>query len=486
MPLPTTTRIPFFSVEFDPTRAAQGPAILQYQVLLIGQRTTAGTVAALVKKRVQTEEQARAWFGEGSQLHLMVRAFLLNCKHVPLYAIALDDHGSGVQATKTITITGPATADGSMYCYIGGKRITASVANGDVQNNIATALRTAINATPDLPVTSSVSTNVITLTARNDGEPGNDIDVRFNYNEGEAFPTGVSAAVATGVTGATNPDVTAALDAIGEEWFQVICAPYKDATNLTIIEDELESRFGYERMIDGQYICSPDGANYSAIQTFGAGRNSPYVRAAHSYGIPWTSFEYAAAWAAVEAASAQSDPAKPQFNQVIKGALAPAVADRFTPSENNSLLFDGISTFYVVGGKVTIQRAITMYQTNAAGAADTAYLRAETMYTLLYLRYSFREWFLSRFPRAKLANDGAFVPPGQSYITPGIARTEAVAWARAMERKGLIENIDQFKNDLVVIRNPEDPDRLDFVLPPDLVNQFVVGAAQMQFLLQAT
>jgi hypothetical protein len=39
-----------------------------------------------------------------------------------------------------------------------------------------------------------------------------------------------------------------------------------------------------------------------------------------------------------------------------------------------------------------------------------------------------------------------------------------------MEELGLVENFDQFKTDLVVERNASDPNRLDFLLPPDIIN----------------
>jgi phage tail sheath gpL-like len=35
----------------------------------------------------------------------------------------------------------------------------------------------------------------------------------------------------------------------------------------------------------------------------------------------------------------------------------------------------------------------------------------------------------------------------------------------------------------VVERNAADPNRLDFLLPPDLINGFIVGAANIQFRL---
>jgi phage tail sheath gpL-like len=124
-----------------------------------------------------------------------------------------------------------------------------------------------------------------------------------------------------------------------------------------------------------------------------------------------------------------------------------------------------------------------MYQKNEADASDTAFLRVETLFTLLYWRYSLRTLFASKYPRAKLANDGGFVPPNQQFITPSIAKAEIVGLARQWEELGLMENVDQFKNDLVTERSSSDPDRLNAFLRPDQVNQLVTFAAELQFLL---
>jgi phage tail sheath gpL-like len=194
--------------------------------------------------------------------------------------------------------------------------------------------------------------------------------------------------------------------------------------------------------------------------------------------------EFAAAVAAVAAFYGNADPARPFQTLALTGVLAPAEGDRFTLQERNLLLFDGISTTKTVaGGVVQLGRLITTYQTSASGASDISYLDVTTMLTLAYLRYSFRNRILQRYPRHKLADDGTRFGAGQAIITPKIGKAEAVAWFSAMETLGLVENIEQFKTDLIVERNVQDPNRLDFLLPPDLVNQFIVGAAQIQFRL---
>jgi phage tail sheath gpL-like len=104
-----------------------------------------------------------------------------------------------------------------------------------------------------------------------------------------------------------------------------------------------------------------------------------------------------------------------------------------------------------------------------------------TLLTLLYLRYSFRARIASKYPRHKLADDGTRIGAGQAVITPKLGKAEAIAWFRDMEELGLVENFDQFKNDLVVQRNASDRNRLDFVLPPDIVNPLTVTAARVDF-----
>jgi len=103
----------------------------------------------------------------------------------------------------------------------------------------------------------------------------------------------------------------------------------------------------------------------------------------------------------------------------------------------------------------------------------------------MYLRYDFRTQILTRYPRAKLADDGVQVGPGQQVMTPKLGKAEAINIFRGWEFLGLCENVAQFKQDLVCVRSTTDPNRLEWLLPPDLMNQFRVGAAVIQFLLES-
>jgi len=487
MTIPNTLRVPFVYVEFDSSRAYQGPSLLRYKVLLVGQRLSTGTKPELSIDKITSYDQAIKLYGAGSQLSRQFKAFFANDKISDVYGCSLDDAGSGVAATGTYVIGSTATATGSFIAYVMGVRFAVAVASGDTASVIGDALETAINADTTLPVTANNVAGTVTLTARNKGEAGNDIDIRINYNSGEELPEGITCTVngmGTVIIGANNPDLSGVIAILGDEWYNIISAPYYDATNLSAIEVELADRFGPLRMIDGLYVSSRRGT-VGTLSSWGSGRNSKHVIVMHSQKIPGYSPEFASALAGQLAQEASADPARPFQTLELVGILPPAITERFTLAENNSLLYDGVSTFYVDnGGKVRIQRTITMYQTNALGAEDIAYLDANTLFTLMYLRYDFRTQILTKYSRAKLADDDNQIGAGQIVMTPKLGKAEAINIFRGWERLGLAEDVDQFKNDLVCVRSETDPNRLEWILPPDLVNQFRVGAATLQFLLQ--
>lgn len=483
--IPVQNRVPFAFVEFDNSRASQGASIQPWKILVLGQKLSAGTATALVPVQVSSEAQAKTLFGTGSMLARMFKFLLANNSVIEMWAVPQVDEGSGVAATGKLTVTGPATAAGTLALYIGGQVVNVAVAASDTADDVADAIVTAINADSSLPVTAAVDgtdANEANLTARHKGVAGNYIDVRLNYYD-ETTPTGISVAITAMSGGTTNPSVTAALDAIGDDRYNAIVLPWTDAANLTAIESELADRWGPLTQNDGHAYAAFSGSSADAA-TLGNSRNSPHVSIAHSYKVPNPPWEVAAALVGQVANSASIDPARPVQTLVLSGILAPKITERLTQTERNNLLYDGISTLRVGdGGEVRIERVITTYKTNGVGADDPSYLDVETINTLSYLRYDFRTYFLTKYPRHKLASDGTRFAIGQAILTPNLARAECITKFRQWEELGLVEGIDQFKEDLIVERNAQDPNRLDIYLPPDLVNQFRVLAAQIAFRL---
>jgi phage tail sheath gpL-like len=480
---PSNLRVPFVSAEFDNSRAQQGPALMAYRGLIVGQKLAGGTAAADSLQKVTNADQVAGFAGRGSMLHRQAMAWFAGNKFTEVYVGVLADNAGGIAAAGSINFTSPATADGDVMLYVGGELVQVPVASGDTANAIAAAVAAAMPVDSDLPVTAAVdgvTPSKVNITFRHKGLVGNELDLRLNYQDGDALPAGVTAVITPMAGGTLAPSLTNLISAMGDIWFNIIAHPYTDAASLTALETELEDRFGPMRMIDGVVFTAKQDT-HANLATLGESRNSQHNSIVAANKSPTPPFEYAAHVAAVVAYFANIDPARPLQTLPLSWVKAPAEADLFTLQERNLLLYDGISTTKVVAGQVQIERLITTYQKNSTGAQDTSYLNVETMLTLMYARFAWRNRVQTRYPRHKVANDGTRFGSGQPVVTPKIMKGEAISWFRDMEELGLFENFDQFKQDLVVERNAQDPNRLDVLLPPDLINQLIVTATNIQF-----
>jgi phage tail sheath gpL-like len=465
-------------VEFDQSNAVSGASEMPYKVLLVAQKTTEGTATVNIPVRVKNASQAASLFGNGSQLALMSSAFFAGNKSTEMWSVPLADHASGVAATGTITVSGTATASGSLAVSIAGQTVTATVTASDTATAVALAIKNAITAKTSLPVTATVALGVITVTAKNKGIAGNSIAI----SSGDA-PAGVTVAVVAMASGAQNPDVSLALTAIGDERYNLIGYPYTDAANLAIVETEFSLRWGPLTQNDGHGVTATTSNDVTAA-ALGLTRNSAQNSIINLYASASPVWELVGALVATVSYYSAIDPARPLQTLPLVGIAAPAIQDRLTQAERSVLLNSGIATVIAdAGGVVRIERLITTYRKNDAGADDVSLLDFESKATLSYMRYDWRNYLLRKYPRHKLASDGVKVAAGQAILTPKIAKAEAIAKFRQWESMGLVEDVDQFKNDLIVERNATDTCRLDFLLPPNLINQLRTTGTKIAFLL---
>lgn len=482
--IPAGIRVPLFYAEFSNERAVQGPALQEYRTLLIGPRLSTGTKPELQLERVTSGAQAHEYFGAGSVLADMAERFLEINKVNPLYCIALDDDGAGVAATGGLSFTGPASESGVVSLMVAGRNYKVAVAAADTANAIAAAVVAAIQADPKRLVNAAVDgVNLfeVDFTARNDGPQGNEIEISHSYFEGESLPAGVGLTITAMSGGATSPDVDDVWPVIGDDQYILMGLPFTDAQTIGKVEAELETRFGPLKQNDGYAIYGKRGS-FGDLTTLGDGKNSQFTTIMGIAG-PNSPWQWAAEVLARVAASASIDPARP-FQTLGLNVLAPKIADRFTLEERDQLLNTGIATFSVsASGRVAIESLVTTYQTNAFDAPDTSYLYLNTLLTLSYIRFDFKATITSKYPRHKLASDGTRFAQGQAVVTPNVIKAEAISKFRQWESLALVEGFDQFKNDLIVERNVSNPNRLDVLMPPDLVNQLRILGVKIEFLL---
>ncbi|NKD58048.1 phage tail protein [Haematospirillum jordaniae] len=486
--LPVNVRVPLFYAEVDNSQASYFER--QNRTLLIGQMISGGTARAGVPQQVSRTDQARVLFGAGSMLARMHAVYRAGDTFGEVWCIALDDAAASVAATGTVRITGTASAAGIITLYIAGQRVQGAVAVGDTAAAVARMLAGVITRSSDLPVTAAADGGKITLTCRWKGETGNDITLIPNYRGalgGESDVPGLSVTVVPMAGGAGNPDIAVATAAMGDEEYDHVVCPYSDAATLDALAAEMgdtTGRWSWSRQIYGHVWAARRGSA-EALATFGRTRNDQHCTiAGFEADLPSPAWEYAAAWAARSSVFLNNEPERPTQTGELCGILPPQAGKRFTLTEKQSLLYAGIATSMVSGGAVRIERSVTTYQKNAWGQPDPSYLDAETLFLLAYVLRYLRQRITQKYPRHALANDGTRFGTGKAMVTPGILRAELIAAYRELERDGKVENAEAFKAALIVERDSTNPNRVNVLYPPDLVNQLRIFAVLAQFRLQ--
>lgn len=490
--IPSDIRTPNAFVEIDNSRALKGLAANPHKALLIGQKIAAGSASVEVVKEITRANLADGFFGPGSELARMCNVFKEANPNTELHAIAISAAG-GVLASGTIAFSTnmSITTAGTWNLMFNGKQIPVELEALWSVADVGSAVVAKVNGLTYSQLPMVLSTNAasdILVTAVLSGEAGNYLDFRDNFFAGQSRPAGLVLSTASFVGmagGTTNPDLGDVWTVIENTQYQYICQPYVDATNLTEIEGELSDRFGPMIEKQGHGFVGVQ-ATVASATTIGNSRNSPHNTIIALYDSPTDPMELGAVLCAVAAKNLNNDPARPLHFLQLPNIVAPPVASRFTQAERNILLFDGVATFIVdTGGNVLIERCITTYQSNALGLPDWSYLDIQTLATLSEIRYQFLVRMTNRFiiPRFKLADDTFPVQAGQKIATPRTIKYEIVALFTQLRNEGLIENLDDFVDNLIVERDVSDRNRVNTLLPPDMINQFRVLAGQIQFIL---
>lgn len=451
--------------EFNTRLAVRTLPSNQQKVLMVSQMLSSGTATPLNAVSVFSDEEAATLFGRGSMAHLMAAEAIGCNSYLQLQIIGVRDAGAATAATGALTLTGTATASGTVSAFVGVTRVDVAVSADDTAATVAAALNTAIAQKTVLPVTATVTAGVVTLTAKNKGLAGNDITLRI-----ASTATGLTAAATSMTGGDIDPDIAPALAAVFAAGHNIIVSPYATQTALTAlrthldnVSDPLEQR--------GAIGVAGWPKSLSTGSTLAASINNGRITAGWHNGSVKTPAQIAAAYAAVIAS--EEDPARPLNTLAMNTLDVTALSARPGRNEQENALYNGLTPFEIgPGDNVQIVRAISTYTKNADGVDDVSLLDITTIRTLDYVRKACRERVTLRFPRDKLSSR-----------TPDRVRSELLDVLYKLEELGIIENVDAYKDQLIVERDSQDVNRLNARIPADIVNGLHVFAGRIDLLL---
>jgi phage tail sheath gpL-like len=253
--------------------------------------------------------------------------------------------GGAVAATATITITSTPVhaATGEWRYRIGGIALSGATSTTVTQNALATAIGAAVNARTDLPVTATVSTNVVTLTAKCAGIRGNQYIL---MQDTTLLPSTISSAIAGGaavtgggvvfVNGAGTEDVTTLLSTMSSTEFA-----QNDTTNLPIIETWLNNQSAWDVGILQLGVVGLNTSLSAATTLATVTMNAERLQLLAMQNGESHPSEMAARWTAHRSVFEQSDPAA---SSQYDGFALTGIAPQTTHDNGDAVIIRSITT----------------------------------------------------------------------------------------------------------------------------------------------
>lgn len=281
-------------------------------------------------------------------------------------------------------------------------------------------------------------------------------------------------------------DTMSALAALGDTQYHHILCSLNDDTTVRELGEFLDKRYEALQMIPGiAYL--PKKGTHAELVTYGSKSNCPLISfisindVADSANTPLSEAEAVAAWAGQIAPSLANDPCRPLQTLKMNGVYSIAESE-FDWAERNLLLHEGMGTYTVTAtGEVQIERPVTAYTENAAGAADDSYLDVMTPATAMYFRQKQRSLIQSKYGRHKLAKDGTNFAAGQAIATPSMVKSELLTLYKALEYQGIVQDFEGYKKSLIVELDANNKSRINYQDSPQFINGLIITAGKIQF-----
>jgi len=440
------------------------PANIQ-KVLLIGDVSSAGSLAACKPTEVSSEQEAIALAGAGSVLMQMYKAAKKAWKYAQ---ITLLRHAAvtGSAATWESTLSGTATAAGIVSVIINGQKISVGVAKTDTAAAVATALAAEVNNTPDAPVTAEAATAKVTLTAKCSGAYVSAAAGGLNVSV-ESEAAGITAGDASATAGLGTVSLETALAAAFPERFHIIVSPVNDATNLGYLKTHLEAAAAPLEQRGQRAVCAMvaaptmDGTTLvsgAATNAANAAKAKNYERlhiAAVKNKINATVWEIAAGLGAIFASN--SKPNVPMNGVAIPGLAIPDVEDKWSGEEQDVLLYGGVIPLVEEDSQLCIVRAVTT-KSNNSGTRFTKLIDTGVIASLDYFRDS-----IMAMHKAKYKNKVIHA------LLPDALNEDNKAIAYALEAEQILRYIDDYADQFITQESKNEPGRMLCQIPAPVV-----------------
>ena len=460
---------------------AESSPNLPQRILILAEANQANQATMPVEKReITSAKEAGNLYGFGSPIHQIMRILRPvngdGIGGIPtiVYPTEEDDTPTAAVSTVTVTISSTATASATHYCIINGRDnvdgvpYSFNVVKGEDADAVIAKIVAAINNVPGSPVIAAAGVSpTLTLTTKWRGISAAELQVRF-YTGNEDCGVTYSDVVAGG-TGAA--DISAALAALGNDWFTLVLNSHG-----TAVFDTLETTNGIPDPDNptGRYVgelfkpfisvwgSAEDDKDDIVTITGAAARLSQVTHALApaplSEGYSW---EAAANMIRLFARIAQNSPHLDVNGLSYPDMPIPSdglIGDMSTYTNRDYLVQNGSSTVDIIAGKYVVQDFVTTYHPAGEIPPQFRYCRNLMLdFNIRYGHYILEQAFVV---------DKSIVPSDQSVnvantIKPKDWKQVLNSYADDLGGRALISDIDFMKDSIQVEVSDENPDRLE-------------------------
>lgn len=461
--------------------------------VILGHKSTAGSLADNAPALCSTIGEAAALAGPGSQLYETFRVARRAAPVQRLYVVSVPV--AGTPGAWTITVGALPAAAGDGVVEIAGRKVKVAKAASETANATAAAIAAAINAFVDpltlayLPVTAAAATNVVTLTARHAGTIMNELEIYSDPNlAGNAYASGLTIAQTVPATGTAS--IAGALAALGDLPMDWIISPFVDTANLDAAAaalSEISGRWAWNAQLYGHYFTVNTG-NTAAQTTLGLGRNDRHISVLGRVASPTPGWEWIAAYVARVLPWLTDDTngnaARNQSGLALEDVRAPRDRTSWPNyAVRNTLLGSGISTWTVNGAdQVVIDKIITMQRQNGQGLPDTVFRDIQAIaQAMLGLRY-LRAGLATRNANKALARANPSNLP--TIATPDDLKADCIALYGDLVDRGLFEDKPGFARRVKVEVDASNPARANIGMDLDRISPLDILANNATFYAQ--
>ncbi len=467
------------------------------RLILFGHKTSSGSLPVATPTVCTSLSDADAFCGPGSQLREMFRIARQNAAVQEIWLVAVAE--TGVAEVRTLTVGSVPASGGTGYIDIQGERLPIVVQPGDSANTVAATINAAINGYYNaltgamLPITSTVATNVVTITSRHAGAVFSEIDIFLPVQKVNNLLTTswITFATTTAGSGTPTSGLNTAIAALGDQPADMIVNPWSDSTSVgsftTYLSDQ-SGRWNYSRQTYGHALTSYTGV-ISAQTTLGLGMNDRHCtivpRFAQTAHPSWL-------WAAGFAARVipwlsdvvTGNVSRNQTGLIVEGLTPPRDPTLWpTYPTRNVLNNSGISGWTVTAaGEIAIDKLVTTYRTGPSGQPDSVFRDIQSVFQVSGGFSYLRALLATEHGQKSIADSN----PGNlgAISTPKDIDATMLHGYSDLVNRGVFENVPQFATRYRGARNVGNGARYDILASFDRVNPLDIIAVNGQIYAQ--